>query len=123
MARQLARLAIVSVGTDEHPPALVVGDDLVEIGIAGATQRAGRVEPVARERVILEIERHHVGVRRDCVDALLAASAEQLQRRAIVHLRIVEFRRRRRVHHIARIHLHRIRIGGRDMAKARNVLV
>src|SRR4030088_2325434 len=86
MAGQLARLAIISVGTDEHPAALIVGDDLVEIGITGAAQRAGRVETVARERVILEIERYHVGVRRDRVDALLAAGAEQLQRRTIVHL-------------------------------------
>src|SRR4051794_438858 len=97
MAGQLTLLAIVGVGTDEHPPALVVSDDLVEIGIAGAAQRAGRIEPVARERVILEIERYHVSVRRDRIDALFAASAEQLQRGAIVHLRIVEFWRRRRV--------------------------
>src|SRR3954471_11916604 len=93
MTGQLARLAIIGVGTDEHPAALVVGDDLVEVGIAGAAQRAGRVEPVARERMILEIERDYVGMRRDRVDALLAAGTEQLQRRAIVHLRIVEFRR------------------------------
>src|SRR4051795_7553397 len=86
MTGLLARLAIIGVGTDEHPAALVVSDDHVEIGIAGAAQRAGRVEPVARERVILEIERYHISVRRDRVDALFAASAEQLQRGAIVHL-------------------------------------
>src|SRR6185312_13747909 len=86
MARRLAGLAIIGIGTDEHPSAFVVGDDLVEIGIAGATQRARRIEPIARERMVLEIERHHVGVRRDRVDTLFTAGAEQLQRRAIVHL-------------------------------------
>src|SRR3954463_2591270 len=88
MTSRLAGLAIVSVRADEHAPALVVGDDLVEIGIAGAAPRAWRVKAVARERVILEIERHHVGVRRDRVDPLFASGAEQLQRRTIVHLRI-----------------------------------
>src|SRR5258707_15162788 len=114
MALGLARLAIISVGTHEHPSALVVDDDLVEIGIASPTQRAGRVEPVARERVILEIERYDTGMRRDSIDALLAAGAEQLQRWAIVHLRIVEFRRRRRVHHITCVDLAWIGIGGCD---------
>src|ERR1035438_9184900 len=86
MTCRLTPLAIVSVGTDEHPAALIVGDDLVEIGIFRTAQRAWRVEAVSRERMVLEVERHYGGVRRDCIDALFAAGAEQLQRRAIVHL-------------------------------------
>ena len=73
--------------------------------------------------MILEIERHHLGVGRDRVDALLAAGAEQLQRRAIVHLRIVEFRRRRGIHHVAAVDLHRIGVGRGDVAVAGDVLV
>src|SRR5581483_7410299 len=84
-----AFFAIISVGADEHPPAAIVGDDLVEIGIVCAAQRARRVVAVARERMILEIERGLLGMRRHRIDALLAAGAEQLQRFAIVHLRIV----------------------------------
>src|ERR1700756_50379 len=93
MTLGLAGLAVIGVGTDEHPAAPVVGDDFVEVGISRAAQRAGRIEAVARERMILEVERHHRRMRRYRVDALLAAGAEQLQRRTIIHLRIVEFRR------------------------------
>src|SRR6202166_5394161 len=90
MALGLAALAIIGVGTDEHPAALVVGDDFVEIGIICRAKRARRVEAVARERMVLEVERHHLGVRRDRIDPLLAPGAEQLQRRTIVHLGVVE---------------------------------
>ena len=41
----------------------------------------------------------------------------------IVHLRIVEFRRRRRIHDVAGVHLHRIGVGRRDMSEAGDVLV
>src|SRR5262249_23759614 len=95
MARRLTTLAIVGIGANEHAAPRIIGDDLVEIGILGAAQRARRVEAIARERMVLEIERYHLGVRRNRIDALLAAGTEQLQRRTIVHLRIVEFRRRR----------------------------
>src|SRR5215475_5778463 len=94
MTGGLPRLAIISVGADEHPAAGIVGHDLVEIGVLGAAQRTGRIEAVAREWMVLEIERHHLRVRRNGINALFAARPEQLQRRAIVHLRIVEFRRR-----------------------------
>src|SRR5258708_27339473 len=94
----LPAFAIMRVGTDIHPTALVVGDDLVEIGILGAAQRAWRIETIARERMVLEVERDHLRKRRNRIDTLLAAGAEQLQRRTIVHLGIVKFRRRRRVH-------------------------
>jgi len=40
MAGGLALSAIVGVGADEHPPALVVDDHLVEIAGGGAAQRA-----------------------------------------------------------------------------------
>src|ERR1700694_439977 len=96
----LPGLAVVGVGADEHPAALVVGNYFVEIGIVRPAQRAWRVETVAREGMILEIERNNRSEQRNRIEAFLAAGAEQLQRRAIVHLRIVEFRRRRRVHHI-----------------------
>src|SRR3981189_1051590 len=89
----LPAFAIIRVGTDIHPTALVVGDDLVEIVRLGAAQRAGRVDTIARERMVLEVERDHLRMRRNRIDALLAAGAEQLQRRTIVPLGIVEFRR------------------------------
>src|SRR6202035_1628683 len=91
----LPGLAVIGVGADEHPAALVVGEDFVEIGIIRPAQRTWRVEAVTREPMILEIERLDRCERRDRIDALLAAGAEQLQRRTIVHLRIVELRRRR----------------------------
>src|SRR3982074_2847242 len=92
MAQGLPGLAKISVGADEHPAALVVGDDFIEVGIIRPTQRARRVEAIARKWMILEVERHHRRMRRYRIDAFLAAGAEQLQRRAIIHLRIVEFR-------------------------------
>src|SRR3954452_5629693 len=76
MAGGLAALAIMGVGADEHAPALVVGDDLVEIGIFRGAQRARRVEAIGLEGVILEVERHNLGIGRDRIDALLAAGAE-----------------------------------------------
>src|ERR1700686_5556384 len=86
MTLGLAGLAVVGVGTDEHPAASVVGDNFIEVGIFRATQRARRVEAVAREGMILEVERHHRCMGRNRIDALLAAGAEQLQRRTIIHL-------------------------------------
>src|SRR6516165_3827737 len=65
MAGGLTALAIIGVRADEHAAALVVGDDLVEIRVLGAAQRARRVETIGLERVIFEIERHHLRVRRD----------------------------------------------------------
>ena len=105
------------------PPALVVGHDLVEIGVGRAAELAGRVELGALEGVILEIERDDARIGRDRVDALLAPGAEELQRRAIVELGIVEFRDRRRVHDVAAGDARRIGVGRRDMAVARDVLV
>ena len=49
VTRRLPVFAIVGIGADKHPAALVVGDDLVEIGVLGAAERAWRVEPVAGE--------------------------------------------------------------------------
>src|ERR1700693_3047177 len=91
MSLHLPGLAMIGIGTDEHPPALVVGDDLIEVGIVCSAQCAGRVEAIAGERMILEIERHHRRMGRYSIDTLLAPGAEQLQRRTIIHLRIVEF--------------------------------
>src|SRR6202166_2590598 len=112
MTLALAGLAVIGVGADEHPAALIVGDDFIEVGIGRSAQRTWCIETVARERMILEVERHYRGKGRNRINPLLAAGAEQLQRRTIVHLRIVEFWGRRRVHYVTRIHLHRIRVGG-----------
>src|SRR6185312_17271156 len=77
MPLRLAALAIVGVGADEHPTAPIVGDDLVQIGILGAAQGAGRLKAIGAEWVILEIERHHRRVRRHGVDAFFASCPEQ----------------------------------------------
>src|SRR6266702_6335184 len=89
MAGGLAAFAEVRIRADEHAPALVVDHDLIEVGIFRRAQRARRVEAVGLEGMVLEIERYDLSVRRDRIDALLAAGTEQLQRRAIVHLGIV----------------------------------
>lgn len=52
-----------------------------------------------------------------------APGAEQLQRRHHVHFRVVEFRDRRRIHHVAIVDLHRVGVGGGDMAVARDVFI
>src|ERR1700732_2002841 len=91
MPLALAGLAVIGIGTDEPPAARVVGNDFIEVGIIGAAQRTRRVEPVARERMILKVERYHRRIRRNRVDALLAPGAEHLESRTIGHLWIVEF--------------------------------
>src|SRR4051812_41009068 len=87
-----AALAIVGVRTQEHAPAAVVGHDLVQEAFGGAAERANALVAIALERMVLEIERNYLGIRRDRVDALFPAGAEQLQRGAAVHFRIVELR-------------------------------
>src|SRR3954465_7368778 len=87
MTRRLPAFAIVGIRADEHAAALVVGDDLVEIGVPGPAERAWRAEDVARARVILEVERGRRRMRRNGIDALFATGSEQLQRRTIVHFR------------------------------------
>src|SRR5258708_29354533 len=98
MTGGLAGLAEIGVGADEHPAAFVVGDDFIEVGILRPAQRAGRVEEITRERMILEVERHHRSMRRYRKDSLFAPVTEQLHRRASVHLWIVELQRRRSLH-------------------------
>src|SRR5690349_17725482 len=84
-----ARLAaMVGIGADEHALALVVEDDLVEIGVARATERAGLVPFLHAKGMVLEIEALHLRIRRQRIDALLAAGPEKLQGGAIVELRI-----------------------------------
>src|SRR5664279_3974809 len=87
MTQGLAGLAVIAVRADKHPAASVIGDDFIEVGNLRRTQRAWRVEPVAGERMILEIQRYHRCKGRNRIEALLAAGAVQLQRRTIVHLR------------------------------------
>jgi hypothetical protein len=97
-------------------PPLSSSDDLVEIAALGSAQRAWLGKCLDFEGMVLEIEADHFRVGRDRIDALFAPGPEQLQRRRHVHLRIVELRCRRRVHHITPLDLHRIGIGGGDMA-------
>src|SRR5262245_36696327 len=118
-----ALLAIVGIRAHEHAAAAVVDDHLVEEAVGRPAQRAAPVVAVALERMILEIERDDAGMGRQRIDALLAARGEQLQRRTIVHLRIVELGRGGGVHHVAPVDLHRIRIAGGDVSMARDVLV
>src|SRR4029077_12472610 len=74
-------LAIVGVRADIHAAAAVVGDDLVEEAVRRTAQRACAVETIALERMVFEVERHNICVRRDRVDALLASGAKQLKGR------------------------------------------
>src|SRR5919201_204216 len=69
----LTPLAVIGVGADKHAASGVVDHDLIEIGVLGATQRAGRIEAVARERMVFEIERHHLDLRWNSIDAIFAA--------------------------------------------------
>src|SRR5262245_13435789 len=82
MALGAAALAIVGVGADKHVPAVIIEHDLIEINAFGAAERAGLGELLHLERMVLEVEAHDLGVGRHCVDALLAAGAEELQRLA-----------------------------------------
>src|SRR3954452_19851037 len=76
MAGGLAALAIIGVGADEHATALVVGGDLVEIGIFRGVQWARRVEAIPVERLVLGLEAPQLGIRPDRIDAFLATGAE-----------------------------------------------
>src|SRR5262245_44081238 len=84
MDRAQTMLAIVGIGADEHAATRIIGDDLVEIGILRSAERTRRVEAIALERMVLEIERHDFRVRRDRIDAFFAAGSKQLQRRTII---------------------------------------
>src|SRR6185436_20823698 len=69
-------LATVGVGADEHATAAVIEHDLVEIDVFRRAQRAGLVECLHLERVVLEVEADHLRIGRHRVDALLATGAE-----------------------------------------------
>ena len=97
----LARVAVVGVGADEHPPAGIVGHHLVEVAGAAAAERAGGIGADRLEGMVLEIQAAHLGIGRHGVDALLPPGAEQLQGRHAVHLRIVEGRDGRGRHQVA----------------------
>ena len=123
MAVRAARLAMVAVRADEHAAALVVDHHLVEIAVGRGAERAGLGPALDAEGMVVEIEALDAGMGRQRVDALLAAGAEELQRRRHVHLRIVEFRDRRGRHDVAAVDHHRIVIGRRHLAEAGDVLV
>ena len=112
----------MSEQTNIRPPASSVTTSSRNDSVAPQNSQA-RVEFGALERMILEVERDDSRVGRDRVDPLLAAGAEQLQRRAIVELGIVEFRDRRGIHDVAAGDARGIGVGRRDMAVARDVLV
>src|SRR5262249_17526081 len=89
--RRRPSAAIIRVGAHEDPSAFVVGDDLIEKGLARAADGAALVPALDREGMVLEVEALDRGQRRHGVDALLASGAEELERRVHVHLGIVEF--------------------------------
>ena len=64
-----------------------------------------------------------MGIGRHGVDPLFAPCPEKLDRGIIREFRIVEFRDRRRVHHVAPLDLDRIGIGGRNLAMPRDILI
>jgi hypothetical protein len=111
-------LAIVGVGADEHAPARVIDDHLVEIAVLGAAQRAGLVGLGGLEGVILEIEADDLACRAGSHRCAVRAPRRKAGSpgMSVTHLGVVEFRDRRGVHHIAVLDLHRIGIGGGDMA-------
>src|SRR4051794_12147621 len=76
MSGRSALTAMIGIGADEQPPTMVVGDDLIEVGISGAAQPAGVWRVDGAERMVLEVERLHARPRRNGVEALLAAGAE-----------------------------------------------
>ncbi len=123
MSFRPAAFAVVGVGADEHAAAAIVEHHFVQVDVLRTAEAAGLGEALHGEGIILEVQAAHARVRRHGVDALLAAGAEQLQRLAVVHLRVVELRRGRRVHDVAAGDLDRIGIGGGDVAVARDVLV
>src|SRR5262249_52491974 len=117
------RSAIVAVGTHEHSSAVVVRDHLVEKRIPVSAQRTRSVVTIRIEGMILEIERDDLRIRWDGIDPLFTPCAEQLQGRAIVHLGVVELRRRRRIHHVSVGHLYWVGVARGDMTMTRDVLV
>src|SRR5262245_9631531 len=85
-----ALLAIVGVRTNKDTSAAVVGDHFIEEAVRSPAEGAGAVGAVALEWMILEIERDHLRVRRDRIDALFSPGTEQLQSGAVIHFRIIE---------------------------------
>ena len=75
------------------------------------------------ERMVLEIQRAHIGVRRDGVDPFFAPGAEQLQGGHPVHLGIVKGRDRAWRCQIAGIYHHRVVVADRDLAEPGDVLI
>jgi hypothetical protein len=73
--------AMVGVRKDEHAPARIVHDHLVKIAFVFGKQRADMTGLACIERTILEIKANDAGMRRNCVDALFAPSAEKMPRR------------------------------------------
>src|SRR5258708_38666208 len=114
---------MVGVGADEAARAAIVDHDLVEEALAAAATLAALGPALDGEGMVLEIETLHRRVRRQSIDALLAAGAEQHQRRRAVELGIVEARDRRGSHEIAAVDHDRIVIGGSDAAHAGDVLL
>ncbi|EJK92807.1 PhnJ, carbon-phosphorus lyase complex subunit [Klebsiella pneumoniae subsp. pneumoniae DSM 30104 = JCM 1662 = NBRC 14940] len=115
--------AIVGIGADKHPLAAVIQYHFVEVAVARAADGAGLIPLLHGKGMVVEIETLHRGIGRHGVDPLFAPGAEQLQRRHHVHFRVIEFRDRRRVHHVAAIDLHRIGVGGGDMAEAGDIFI
>src|SRR6185437_7313878 len=117
------RVAMVGVRTDEAAGTAVIDHDLVEEAFAGSAALTALRPALDREGMVFEIEAFDGSMRRQRVDALLAAGAEEQQRRRAVELRIVEARDRRGPHEITAGDHDGIVIGGGDAAHARDVFV
>ncbi|CAH0300444.1 hypothetical protein SRABI106_03758 [Rahnella aquatilis] len=75
------------------------------------------------KRMIVEIQTFDFGERRQGVNAFFTSGTKQLQCGHHVHFRVIKFRDRRRIHHVAVIHFHRIGVSGGDMAEAGDVFI
>ena len=76
MTGRAALGAMVRVGANEQPPATVIDDHFVEIHVVRAAQPARVRRADGAERMVVEIQRTHLGIRRHGIDALLASRAE-----------------------------------------------
>ena len=60
--------AEIGVRADEHPPARIIGDHLVQIAVAGPAKVAVMRGFRGVERVVVEIEADHLGPGRHGID-------------------------------------------------------
>ena len=73
--------------------------------------------------MVFKIQAHHIGKRRQGIQAFFTACTKQHQSGALVELGIVKLRNRRWVHDVMLVHAHRIGIAGGDVTKAGDVFI